>query len=723
LRAIFDAMKRRNSVIFFMLFLIWNGVLAQVQNDSAIILTDTTELQVFYSNDTLFTSTDDSLRFVALTDPADSLLKVKTTKPLVAFLLRKDSLDVYTYSFFPDSVNYKNLQYLDTANHNSAQYNPVKKFDVSYNDLGPISSAQQNQIFSPSSQMGFQLGINSFNAFLWTKEDLRLYDNKSPYSRIFYLMGSKKENVLKVSHAQSFLNQQVTAQFDFQLYNHLGFYDRQHTDSKSFKGGMGYRTTNRRYSANFQYYHNKLVFEENGGIYDLLDFEEDRETNREIIDINLQNAENLVRISGISLSQDFYLSRPEPDLSQIPDTNIIEDDAYTVIHYKKPYFDPVSHFGKISYRFNYHRENFKYTDEDQDASLYDNIPVYIPDDGAFLYESLPYYPTADSSVIFDSITIRKYTNEILYSNSDYKDNAQNPKFLNFFAGIRNEFSYWNQACFDSKNMNHNAVIGGVFFSLSNFLSISGDAAYYVGDYLNNDFELHGKIYVRLKENKLKAGISIIHRSPDWIYQSFSSSRLRWNNAFGKTDQQILYLNFERKNLSLSAKVLNISNYLYFDELYQPRQEGKNIQHILIEARKDIRLANWGADFRVSYQNVSNPDVIRVPQFTGKTRLFYHNILFNNVLDMELGIEAYYFTSYYADRYFSLIRSYHIQNVQSIGEFPFMDVYFNAKIGKARLFVRYDNFSALFLDNTYYSSPGYPGLDPMFRFGVSWILFN
>lgn len=672
-------------------------------------------LQIY--NDTLISQSQSDTLVAISTN--DALTHVKA----INFLFNKDSLDVYTYSFFPDSINYENLQYLDTANHNAGEYNPSKRFDVSYNDLGPITSAQQNQVFSPSSDLGFQLGINSFNAYLWTQKDLKLFDNRSPYTKVFYLMGSKKENVLKVSHAQSFLDQQVTAQFDFQLYNHLGFYDRQHTDSKSFKGGMGYRTQNRRYQANFQYYHNKLVLEENGGIYNLLDFEDNVEPNREIIDVNLLSAENIIRVSGLTVKQDFYLSKPEPDLSQIPDTNKIEFDAFSVIHYKKPYFDPVSHLGKISYRFNYHRENFKYTDEDQKSQLYDSIPLYNPSDSSFSFESLPYYPTADSSVFFDSLTVRKFTNEILYSNSDYKDNANNPKFLNYFVGVRNEFSYWNQACFNKKDLNHNALLGGVFISLSNFLSVAGDAAYFVGDYLNNDFEINGKIYLNIAGNKLKGGISILHRSPDWIYQEFTSSRLRWDNDFGKTDQQLLFLNYERKNLWVSAKILNISNYVYFNEIYQPTQEGENIQHITIQVRKDVRIGNWGGDFRLTYQTVSNADVIRVPELTGKAKLFYHDLLFKEVLDMELGIEAFYFTAYYADRYLSMIRSYHLQNMQSIGDYPFLDVYFNAKIGKARLFVRYDNFSSLFLDNTYFASPGYPALDPMFRFGVSWILFN
>jgi hypothetical protein len=173
----------------------------------------------------------------------------------------------------------------------------------------------------------------------------------------------------------------------------------------------------------------------------------------------------------------------------------------------------------------------------------------------------------------------------------------------------------------------------------------------------------------------------------------------------------------------SFKVLNIKNHLYFNEVYQPEQISENIQHIVLEARKDFRFGHWGVDINLIYQAVSNSVVVRVPEISAKARFFYHNFFFKDVLEFELGIEGFYFTEYYANRYNPLIRSWYIQNVQSIGNYPFLDAYLNAKIGKARLFVRYDNFNANFMDNKYYASPFYPALDPMFRFGVNWILFN
>lgn len=697
----------RNILLVFVMALIFiqNPLKAQINSDSAYSSVDT----LLSSHDTIDIGFDTSIMFTNSIISNDELIpKVDSSQnEILDFFFRKDSMDVYSYSFFMDSVNYRHWNYMDTSNHRGGDYNPVKFLPVSYNDLGNIGSAQENQVFETVESEGFSLGIKSYNAYLWGPKDIKLYNTRTPYTNIFYLMGSKKENSLKFSHAQSFLEQQVTINFDFQLFNKIGAYNQQKTDVKGFMGGAGYRTKNSRYKANIQYYHNKLVLQENGGITSLADFEDSEESNRQIISTNLDAAENLIRISGVAFQQSFYLSRPEPDFSNIPDTNKIDFEAYSVTHFRKPYFDPVSHLGKISHYFNYERQNYRYTDEDQESSLYDG---------------LPFYPNPDSSSFFDTIGMQKYINEFIYSNSDYNDDTNYPKFINFFAGGRHELVNYYQHC-QKQEFNHLAVIGGVFLNFTKFMSISSDASYYVGDYLNNDFQFNGKIFLKYRSNLLSGGIKIVHRSPDWMMQEFSSSRFTWNNDFDKTDIQKLFVNFERKRLKIDAQVMNISNLVFLDSTILPKQSSKNIQHIVISAEKDIRVGHWGADLRLTYQNVSHPDIIRVPEFSGKAKLFYYNILFEGALELEMGFEAYFFTKYYANRYMPALRSFHIQNEQEIGDYPFVDVYLNAKIGKARLFVRYDHFNASFTGGDYYASPYYPAADASFKFGVSWILFN
>ena len=596
---------------------------------------------------------------------------------------------------------------MDTLNHSSGQYNPVKLFNVAYNDLGVMGSAQSNQVFAPTTQSGFSVGLNSYNAYIWTPQDIKLYETQTPYAKLFYIMGPSKEQSLKATHAQSFMDHQISLNIDFQLYSTIGAYKHQKSDLTRFYGGLGYRTKNSRYRANGIFYTNKQKLEENGGIINLKDFEENIESNREVIETNLSTAENYIRKLGYILEQSFYFSKPEPDFSKIPDTNLIQFEGYSVTHFKKPYFDPVSHLGSIKYYFNYEQNNFRYSDSDQDSEIYDSIP---------------FYPTQDSSVFFDSIGMVKYQNEIIYSNSDYKDDPNSPKFLNYFFGGKHEYNEYYQ---DSvkQYFTHYALIGGVFVNISSFLSVLSDVEYYIGDYLNNDFLFNGKVFFKLKSNLFTGGIKISHREPDWIYQSFSTSRFTWHNNFSKTDIQQLFFKYNRKNIDVLIQVQNIGHLVYFNDSILPQQSPDNIQHILMQARTDFRVGHWGTDIRLIYQSVSHPNTIRIPEFSGKMKLFYQNILFNNALGLEMGLEVSYYTKYYANRYMPAIRSFHIQNEQAIGDYPFLDVYLNAKIGKARLFVRYDHFNAAMMGYTYYASPFYPAEDASFRFGLTWILFD
>ncbi len=626
---------------------------------------------------------------------------------LLDFVFKFDSLDVYKHNFFPDSINYINLHFIDTSNHNSAEYNPTGLFTSAYNNLGMIGSAQENQIFRPSIKQGFNVGINNFDEFIWYPTNVQLYDVRTPYTELFYLMGSKRKNVLMFSHGQSFLRQQISINMNFRLFNHIGAYKRQKTDVKNFMAGISYRTLNRRYQIKTEYYHSKLILQENGGIKSLADFEENLEDNRLIIETNLANAANLIRVTGFTAYQDFYFSRPEPDLAGIPDTNVVEFEAYTVTHFKKPYFDPVNHLGKLSYYFNFERQNYKYTDSDQSSSLYDG---------------LPFFPTYDSATYFDTIGVIKYSNELIYSNSDYKDIASRPKWLNYFFGAKHEFVNYYQACRKSEFQNM-ALIGGVFINFARQLSLSSNLAYYYGDTQTNDFFFEAKVNLKIRNNILTGGLDLIHRSPDYFYQHYSTSRFNWDSQLGKTDVQHIYAIFNRNRMKLSFNLYNTINYVYINQYLEVAQYSGNIQHIEFQIQKQFRLGHWGSDLFLTYQKTSAPAIIRIPDFNGKAKLFYFNNFFDNALDLELGIEFNYFSAYYANQYMPALRVFHLQDDIKIGDYIFMDVYLNAKIGKARLFVRYDHFNAGLMEYRYYASPTYPAQDAAFKFGVNWILFD
>ena len=91
--------------------------------------------------------------------------------------------------------------------------------------------------------------------------------------------------------------------------NAPGAYLRQRANHINFVATLQYFTKNKRYGVIANFLLNRLVISENGGIkYDSI-FEQNLETNRQILAIKLDQAENRVRENGFFMKHYFNLSR------------------------------------------------------------------------------------------------------------------------------------------------------------------------------------------------------------------------------------------------------------------------------------------------------------------------------------------------------------------------------------------------------------------------------
>ncbi|PIF01916.1 MAG: hypothetical protein CR996_02240, partial [Draconibacterium sp.] len=599
-----------------------------------------------------------------------------------AFFLRpiQDSIGVFYTSWDTDSANYHHFRYVDTLNHSSGLYTPFKALGQPYAHLGVVGSASQSHLFLPRISSGFHLGIEAFTPFLWRVNDFKIIKTRNPYTKLLYVMGAKRENVLKVQHAQSFLDQTLGFQLDFNLYNHLGAYAHQHSDVKNFKAGLHYHTPSMRYRAAAYYYHNILKLQENGGIVNLNDFESNAFTNKEIIPVHLNNAQSLIKRGGVAFQQHFYLSKSPKDVSQIPDTNLTDYGAYKVKHYQKPYVEPVSHLGKLSHLFLYQRDRYRYNDKDQMSALYNGIPFYY---------------TPDSTRFFDSITFVKIENEWRYGNGDVSDVATHPKHFNYYVGWRMVQYDYRQANL-KKNVNAYALTAAMFLNLSKHLSLGGKAHYYLGNYMGGNYLLDSYLHLKWRKIHSRFGLLLSKDNAPWMMQSFASSRFTWQQTLQPIDVQKISALLKIYHTTLQLHISNIHNYSYYDIAAVPRQYADNLQHILLRIDNTMHWRHWGADVSAAYQLSSQSEVLRVPDIWGGLKLYYTNFLFKKALELEVGIENAFYTKYYADSWMPAIRAFHLQDKQKIGGYLLSDVYVNAKVGKARLFLRYDHFNTHFM---------------------------
>ena len=95
------------------------------------------------------------------------------------------------------------------------------------------------------------------------------------------------------------------------------------------------------------------------------------------------------------------------------------------------------------------------------------------------------------------------------------------------------------------------------------------------------------------------------------------------------------------------------------------------------------------------------------------------MLIARVMNVQIGVDANYYTKYYAPNYTPATMSFHTQQEVQCGNFLWMNAYANFKLQKARFFVMFSHVNdGLFGGNNTFSVPHYPLNPRKFQFGVS-----
>lgn len=628
----------------------------------------------------------------------DSLLNVGSLK------------NVKTYSFYPKYIGRQQMQTVDTSLFNIEFYSPVKRAQTFSQDLGITGSASTPLILEFSPKTSFDIGIHAYDLYIRDLSEVVLIETSTPFTQLSYTMGPEKENVLQIQHAQSFKEKQIKAGLDFKLFNTIGSYTHQKMDVKNFNANIAYHTKDKRYSIEGVYFHNKLILQENGGIISDSLYEDNLESNRQIISVNLTTAENYIKYSGVGIRQDFYISKAEPDFSAIPDTNVLDLEGYSVYHYKKPYFDPILPLGRLSHTFLYSKEIYQYTDSDGKADFYSFIPNF----------------PEDITNIFDSIGHQKIENTISYSNTAYKDNIEDPKFLTYSFGLgfnTNRYTQYNRNL--SSDFTFSEIIPQTRLQmfLTNRIRLIATGLYSYRSDNTSAYKIDGDLNFLVGKNTINLAIQSSSTQAKLIYEHFLSDYFHWSNGFKNEKIQEIDFLFSRKGTQVKAKIGLIHDYLYFDNTVNPKQYSGALSYFNISIYQGIRLGNFGIDLNLIYQEVSDKNIIRLPKLYSNSKLFYTNTIFNGAMDIQLGINIRYFSSYYANAYMPAIRSFYIQDEREFGNYPYFDVFLNAEIKRARIFFKYEQLNSSFMPQNYFISPHYANSDAAIKFGVIWQLFN
>lgn len=205
----------------------------------------------------------------------------------------------------------------------------------------------------------------------------------------------------------------------------------------------------------------------------------------------------------------------------------------------------------------------------------------------------------------------------------------------------------------------------------------------------------------------------------YLYNNYVSNHYIWKNDFSKIRKfrvgGVLVIPFT--NTKINAGVENVQNYIYFDKTCKPVQHGGSVQVFSVTLNQHLgyKAINWDND--ITYQTSTDESVIPLPKLSIYSNL-YLKFKVARVLDVQFGVDCSYYTKYKSVAYQPATMTFYNQDEIECGNYPFMNVYADMKLGKTRFYIMMSHISQGMVDKNYFSMPHYPLNPRRFQLGLS-----
>ncbi len=555
------------------------------------------------------------------------------------------------------------------------------------NHLGNTGLAFNDLWFAPlQNELGFRFAKNNYANYFFSPNDFKFYNTRTPYADLFYLAGTKREQIFKMIFSYNVKkNWNVTANFN--RFRSDGFYNRQTTNDNFIALSSNYTSTNNAYGLLVAILYNSVKNAENGGITDDSTFLNSYKVDKKLYAINLSLAKRATVNGSLFVKQFYNLGKKQQ----------INDSVNSVI--------PSSRFSLSTLL---ERNYWKYEDDFPLSGYYSNI----------------YF---DSTKTLDSTYNFKVANELAWKRVDNKKHEGLKDMFGIGFSIKHQYDKLKQHSIDTSfnSISVGAEVYNTYSENTFWWNMSGN--YVVNGFNKNDF----KTVATIKKNIIDS-LSFIsftalakQQTPDFIYYRYSSNNFEWNNTLKKTEQQQISFLFAMKkyHFFIGADYSLFNNISYFDNYAIARQFTGRIAVFSSFVKKNFSFHNWHLNNKISYQNVPDSSVVRLPELVLEHSLFYERPLLKNAMRLQIGFSVFYFSSYYANTYMPATAQFYLQNERKYGNYPFIDFFLNAQIKMVRVFIKIDHLNSGMMGGKYISTPHYPMNDRAFKIGVSWKFFD
>lgn len=587
----------------------------------------------------------------------------------------------------------------DTLLDGIHNYNYIFKKNISNTYLGNFPSPYESNIFLTRESTEDFYPLTNIRAFLFKAEDMIHFNTTTPFTRLKYFTGGgkgKAENLLDVWHVQN-IRPWWSAGVRYNLISSDGRYMSQKSKAYNFSVFSTYERE--RTTISFFLNQNNGHFTENGGIKDRTDIT-DTTYNAELIPVGLavDNAYNDYRNTNFQLQGQYSIGKPKA----------IATETDTLYSYP----------AKVVLNFRAEGNEHWYRENSANLDFYPN--TFLDSTGSYDHIGNQIYDISSKLVVNEHPKYKYLPGTYVgldYHQENYRQKAGYDSIspTGYFKRTHCTGTYITAGIF---NVDTNAL---VHYDVAGRLCLLG---HYVGN-----FKVDGYITQLLRKDKssfLKADASIELKSVNPFFDHYVGNHNIWENDFKaiKTIQaQGRYVN-TRLRMNLGIGINNIYSYVYLDTAATPQQTSKTLLILTAWANENFRLGNFYFDQHVCFQHSNHEDILSLPTVSIYSHNYYQNYLFKRALFLQIGIDLFYNTRFYADNYMPSIMQFFNQRDYKIGNYPKADVFLNIRIKRADIFVKYEHVNYhLKRKGNYFSASDYPINPGMLKFGVKWDFFD
>lgn len=583
---------------------------------------------------------------------------------------------------------------LDTVFGELQNYHPIFKQSISNSYLGNLGSPYQSNIYMDRSRDANFIFFTPFEAYLLHPEDVVYFNTTTPYTSIFYEMGGPKtrsENLLKFLHTQN-VSPNWNVGLTYNLISSDGQYQNQ--DSKLYDLTLFSSYEKNRYRLNFVLNQNRVKLEENGGILNdtLLTGTNDKAEN---IQVNLDDTKNKLTNFNFFMNHAYGIGNGK---------EMINDQDTT-------YFYGV----EVMYNFSFESNSRRFKENILNSKFYENN----------------YF---DSSVSFDKVEqkISKNTFQIVFNENENKWIRLGARF-----GIINEFEKYTarkpygQYLLDQadKKIHNNQILASLYSNSGSSVNWEATGTFAFEGYNQNDFHLSYELIKWFGKTKGLQGLKVMgnldSENPNYLLSKYYGNHQQWDLNLDKLTELKVGILYFNKNLGfrIGTQINQIKNYTYFGLDAVVKQTGSGINVLTGFVDKDFKIGNFHLNQKIVGQNSSDEQILPLPKFAIYSNNYYQNTFFSGALGIQTGFSVHYNTSFFAPDYMPATGQFFLQNEKKIVDYPKVDLYFNFRIKRTRIFIMYENASASLGSRNYFSTLHYPLNPAMVKYGLIWNFYN